>query len=84
MKICKKLHLALDNAAHAVAVAPEVHSHYKDPPPTSCDNIRSWILAFIDGLIGDLPLHILRCKFSALKQKAAAHLRALLHQFNQK
>ncbi|MFJ2456767.1 hypothetical protein ACIOWK_34620 [Pseudomonas protegens] len=48
------------------------------------DNIRYWVLAFIDGLIGDPPLHILRCKFSALKQKAAAKLRALLHQFNQK
>ncbi|ENI8199920.1 hypothetical protein P7I93_35205 (plasmid) [Pseudomonas aeruginosa] len=84
MKLCTKLHLAIDNAAHAVAVAPEVHSHYNDPPPTLRDNIRYWTLAFIDGLISDLPLHTLRCKFSALKQKAATKLRALLHEFNQK
>ncbi|HDS1678851.1 TPA: hypothetical protein QEM39_000317 [Pseudomonas putida] len=64
--------------------APEVHSHYKDPPPSLCDNIRYWILAFIDGLIGDLPLHALQCKFLALKQKGAAKLRALLHQILQK
>ncbi|EJQ7926963.1 hypothetical protein ABHI80_005598 [Pseudomonas aeruginosa] len=84
MKFCKKLHLALDNAAHAVAVAPEVHCHYEAPPPTLCDNIRYWILAFRDGLIGDLPLRTLRCKFMALKQKAAAKLRVLLHQILQK